>query len=73
MTNIQAPTNEAKNMRKTFQTLIILPILKIPVYKNKLSTACIKLTSTGSPNNLLPLCNGYSLTRSLINLILHMI
>lgn len=65
MTNIQAPTNEAKNMRKTFPDFNNGHlILKIPVYKNMPSTACIKPTSTGSPNNLLSSLsvNGYSLT-----------
>lgn len=65
MTNIQAPTNEAKNMRKTFPDFNNGHlILKIPVYKNMPSTACIKPSSTGSPNNLLSSLsvNSYSLT-----------
>ncbi len=65
MTNIQAPTNEAKNMRKTFPDFNNGHlILKIPVYKSMPNTACIKPTSTGSPNNLLSSLsvNGYSLT-----------
>ena len=65
MSNIQAPTNEAKNMLKT------LPnfnnghyIFKIPVYQNMPATAVVKPTSNADPNYYLSnlKVDNYSLT-----------
>ena len=65
MTNVQAPTSEAKNLLKAYNDLASSAIsFTIPVYLNMPSTASTKPTSTGSPNNLLKALsiNGYSLT-----------
>lgn len=65
MSNIQAPTNEAKSMKKTYQNFNNAHlILKIPVYLNMPSSACPKPTLDGSPNNVLSSLsvNNYSLT-----------
>ncbi len=54
MTNIQAPTNEARNMKKTFPNFNSANfIFKIPVYLNMPAKACVKPTSNANPNYLL--------------------
>lgn len=65
MTNIQAPTSEAKNMKKRYTDFDDAHlILRIPVYLNMPSTAATKPTLNGNPNYLLSSLkvNNYSLT-----------
>lgn len=65
MTNLQAPTSEAKNMKKAYSDFNTAAItFYIPVYNNMPETACPQPTGDGNPNNLLSslTVNGYSLT-----------
>lgn len=65
MTNLQAPTSEAKNMQDAYKDFANASItFNIPVYKNMPETPCPQPTSDGSPNNLIASLsvNGYSLT-----------
>ncbi len=65
MTNIQAPTSEAKNMKKAYSDFNTAAItFYIPVYENMPETVCAQPTGDGNPNNLLSslTVNGYNLT-----------
>ena len=65
MTNIQAPTSEAKNMKKAYADFNTAAItFYIPIYNNMPETACPQPTGDGNPNNLLSslTVNGYNLT-----------
>lgn len=65
MTNLQAPTSEAKNMKKAYSDFNSAAItFYIPVYNNMPEKACPQPTSDGNPNNLLSslTINGFNLT-----------
>ena len=65
MTNLQAPTSEAKLLKKAHTDMGNEKItFYIPVYNNMPETAAVQPTSTGNPNNLLKSLSvdGYSLT-----------
>ncbi len=65
MTNIQAPTSEAKKLQASYPNFNNGHIVfKIPVYSNMPATPCTKPTTTTAPNFLLSSLsvNNYSLT-----------
>lgn len=65
MTNLQAPTSEAKNMKAAYKDLNNASIVfNIPIYLNMPEEPCPQPTGDGSPNNLLASLsvNGYVLT-----------
>ncbi len=65
MTNLQAPTSEAKNLKKAYPDFASSAItFFIPVYNNMPETACPQPTSSGNPNNLLSslTVHGFNLT-----------
>ena len=65
MTNLQAPTSEAKNMQDAYKDFANAFItFYIPVYNNMPETPCPQPTADGSPNNLISSLsvNGYVLT-----------
>ncbi len=65
MTNLQAPTSEAKNMAKSYSDFNNAAItFYIPVYNNMPEKPCPQPTGDGNPNNLLKTLsvNGYNLT-----------
>lgn len=65
MTNLQAPTSEAKNMKKAYSDFNNSAVtFYIPIYNNMPENACPQPTGDGNPNNLLSAIsvNGYNLT-----------
>lgn len=65
MTNLQAPTSEAQNMKAAYKNFDNASIIfNIPIYLNMPEEPCPQPTGDGSPNNLIASLsvNGYSLT-----------
>lgn len=65
MSNLQAPTSEAQNMKDAYKDFNNAAItFYIPIYNNMPETPCPQPTADGSPNNLIASMsvNGYSLT-----------